>query len=242
MRKSKPLKRGAWIAFACLLLHGCSNAPKKQPAEQVEEKVKKAERAPDTYHVKFETTKGSFVVECVREWAPRGSDRFYELVEGKFYDNARFFRVRPRFIAQFGIHADPKQSALWRELKFADDPVKQRNRRGTLSFAMHGPGTRTTQVFINLADNSGSLDRQRFAPFARVVEGMDVVDKLYASYGELQSLGGGGPDAKRIEMQGEEYLERTYPRLDKIQSARVVTFTQPVNPSSKSKTGSSAKR
>jgi peptidyl-prolyl cis-trans isomerase A (cyclophilin A) len=163
-------------------------------------------------------------VESVRDWAPIGADRFFELVEGHFYDGSRFFRVRPKFVVQFGINKDPKVSELWRQLKLPDDPVKQKNTRGFVSFAKDGPGSRTTQIFINLANNAQQLDARGFAPFARVVEGMDVVDKLYATYGEVQSLGGGGPDPQKIEGLGEEYLERSFPRLDKIMKAAIVEY------------------
>ena len=155
-------------------------------------------------------------MEVVREWAPRGADRFYELLQEKYYDGSRFFRVRPGFIVQFGIHKDPKVSELWRQLKLPDDPVVQKNTRGFVSYAMAGPGSRTTQVFINLADNSKRLDGRGFAPFARVVEGMDVVDKLYAGYGEVQALGGGGPDTQKIEGDGRRVsgAELFAPRQD----------------------------
>ena len=147
------------------------------------------------------------------------------MVEDKFYDGSRFFRVRPKFVVQFGINKDPKVSELWRQMKMPDDPVKQKNARGFVSYAKDGPGSRTTQIFINLADNAQRLDARGFAPFARVVEGMDVVEKLYASYGEVQSLGGGGPDPQKIEALGEDYLERSYSRLDKISRAAVVDYT-----------------
>jgi peptidyl-prolyl cis-trans isomerase A (cyclophilin A) len=208
-----------------LALAGCSGNTPKQEAAAEKAAPKKAEQAPEKFHVKFETTKGDFVMEVVRDWAPRGADRFYELVEDKFYDGSRFFRVRPKFVVQFGINKDPKISELWRQMKMPDDPVKQKNTRGFVSFAKDGPGSRTTQIFINLADNAQRLDGRGFSPFGRVVEGMDVVEKLYASYGEVQSLGGGGPDAQKIEAMGEEYLERTYPRLDKINRAAVVEYT-----------------
>lgn len=216
--------RNVLLTFIALALAGCSStteAPKK-----AEEKAapKKATQAPEKFNVKFETSKGDIVVEVVREWAPRGADRFYELVQDGFFDGSRFFRVRPKFVVQFGINKDPKISELWRQMKLPDDPVKQKNARGFVSYAKDGPGSRTTQIFINLADNSKRLDSTGFAPFARVVTGMDVVDTLYASYGEMQSLGGGGPDPQKIEGLGEEYLERTYPRLDKIAKA---TVTQP---------------
>jgi peptidyl-prolyl cis-trans isomerase A (cyclophilin A) len=209
------------VVAAALALAGCSTATK---TEKAEEKVPKAVQAPEKFYVKFETTKGDFIMEVVRDWAPRGADRFYELIEENFYNGSRFFRVRPGFIVQFGISKSPKMSELWRQLKLPDDPVKQHNRRGYVSYAMAGPGSRTTQIFINLADNSQRLDGSGFAPFARVVEGMDVVDQLYASYGEVQALGGGGPDSQKIEAMGEEYLERSYPRLDKINRAAIVEY------------------
>ena len=204
-----------------LALAGCSGKPKSETADE----PKKATQAPPKFHVKFETTKGDIVMEVVRDWAPRGADRFYELIENKYYDGSRFFRVRPGFIVQFGIHKDPKVSELWRQLKLPDDPVVQKNQRGFVSYAMAGPGSRTTQVFINLANNAQRLDGSGFAPFARVVEGMDVADKLYASYGEVQALGGGGPDAAKIEALGEEYLERSYPRLDQINRASIIQYS-----------------
>jgi cyclophilin family peptidyl-prolyl cis-trans isomerase len=162
----------------------------------------------------------------VRDGAPRGADRFYELVTGGFYDGARLYRVRPKFVVQWGIHKDPAVQKLWSQLQMPDDPVKQSNRRGYLSFAMRGPSTRTTQVFINLAENGSRLDARGFAPFGHVVAGMDVVDKFYAGYGEVQPLGGGGPDPARMEALGEEYIQRSFPRLDQITSAKVVEFKQ----------------
>ena len=217
--------RTLWIAALALALAGCSSNTPKEEAAQSKPAPKKLSQAPERFHVKFETSKGDIVMEVVREWAPRGVDRFYELVEEKFYDGSRFFRVRPKFVVQFGISKDPKVSELWRQMKLPDDPVKQKNTRGFVSYAKDGPGSRTTQIFINLADNAQRLDAKGFAPFARVVEGMDVVDKLYATYGEVQSLGGGGPDPQKIEGMGEEYLERNYPRLDKIVRASVVEYT-----------------
>ena len=194
-----------------------SNAPKEKAAAKLPERVS----VPENYRVRFDTTKGPFTVEVTRAWAPRGGDRFHELLRMKFYDGARFFRVRPKFVVQFGISADPKANELWRQLKLPDDPVKQSNLRGFVSYATDGPARRTTQVFINLADNK-RLDSRGFAPFGRVVEGMDIVDSLYAGYGEVQALGGGGPDAAKLETLGEEYAARTYPRLDQIKSARII--------------------
>jgi peptidyl-prolyl cis-trans isomerase A (cyclophilin A) len=208
-------------ASLALALVGCSsNSTKSEKAAE----SKQATGTPETFHVKFETTKGDIVMEVVRAWAPRGADRFYELIQDKYYDGSRFFRVRPGFIVQFGIHKDPKVSELWRQLKLPDDPVVQKNQRGFVSYAMAGPGSRTTQVFINLADNAQRLDGRGFAPFGRVVEGMEIAEKLYASYGEVQALGGGGPDSSKIEAMGEEYLERSYPRLDKINRASIIEY------------------
>ena len=181
------------------------------------------EKAPDVYQVRFDTSQGPVVVEVTRAWAPRGADRFYNLVKAGFYDGVRFFRVlrEPRpFMAQFGINGDPALSAVWRGATIADDPVKESNRRGMVTFATAGPNTRTTQVFINYADNS-FLDGQGFAPFGRVADGMDVVDKLYAGYGEWDPPGR-GPNVARIQTQGNTYLDAQYPRLDKILRAKAV--------------------
>lgn len=221
------------VAVAAVALVGCSGNSSKSEKEAEKAPEKKATQAPAKFYAKFETTKGDFILEAVREWAPRGVDRFYELLDKKFYDGARFFRVRPKFIVQFGISKDPTTSALWRQLKLPDDPVTQKNRRGFVSYAIDGPASRTTQVFINLVDNSQQLDSRGFAPFARVVEGMEVVDKLYPGYGEVQGLGGGGPDTNKIEMMGEEYLARTYPRLDTITRAATVDYTPAPTPPKK---------
>src|SRR6201996_7921621 len=149
-------------------------------------------QAPAEYKVKFDTSKGVFVVDVHRDWAPLGADRFYNLVKSGFYNNARFFRVISGFMVQFGINADPAISAQWRNARINDDPVKQSNKRGLITFAMAGPNTRTTQVFINYGDNS-ALDSQDFAPFGQVTSGMNVVDALYSGYGE-GAPSGGGPD------------------------------------------------
>jgi cyclophilin family peptidyl-prolyl cis-trans isomerase len=140
-----------------------------------------SQRSPDVFKVRMETSKGSFVIEAHRDWAPRGVDRFYNLVRAGFFDNSRFFRVRPGFIAQFGLPADPAIAAAWKEQTIPDDPVRQSNTRGSIAYAMTGPGTRTTQLYINLSDNS-RLDKDGFAPIGKVVEGMEAADKLYAGY------------------------------------------------------------
>ena len=176
--------------------------------------------APATFKAKFQTSEGDFVVEARREWAPLGVDRFYNLVKNGFYDGTCFFRVISGFMAQFGIHGDPKISAAWRQERIQDDPVKQSNTRGYISYAMAGPNTRTTQLFINYADNS-RLDQMGFAPIGRVSEGQEVVDRLYADYGEGAPKGK-GPDQGRMQMEGREYLSKDFPELDCITKATIV--------------------
>ena len=177
------------------------------------------EKAPATYKAKFDTSKGVFVVEVTRDWAPNGADRFYNLVKNGFYDNVRFFRVISGFMVQFGINGDPRISAPWREARISDDPVKQSNRRGYITYAMAGPNTRTSQVFINFADNA-NLDNSGFAPFGRIVSGMDVVDKLNAEYGEGAPRGR-GPDQGRIQAEGNAYLNKEFSRLDFVKKATI---------------------
>jgi peptidyl-prolyl cis-trans isomerase A (cyclophilin A) len=177
------------------------------------------EKAPAVYKVKFDTSKGAFVAEVHRDWAPNGADRFYNLVKNGFYDNARFFRVLEGFMVQFGINADPNIARVLRDANIKDDPVKESNRRGTITFATAGPNTRTTQVFINFGDNAG-LDGSGFSPFGKVVSGMDVVDSLYGGYGE-GAPDGKGPDQGRIQQQGNAYLEKDFPKLDFIKTATI---------------------
>ncbi len=172
-------------------------------------------KAPDIYTAHFETSAGAFTVQITRAWAPLGADRFYNLVKNGFFDGTRFFRVVPGFVVQFGLSGDPMISARWHTASIADDPVTQHNVRGTITFATAGPNTRTTQLFINFADNL-SLDGQGFAPFGRVVDGMGVVDRIYAGYGEQ-------PDQGVIETRGNAYLASQFPRLDSIVKAAIVT-------------------
>jgi peptidyl-prolyl cis-trans isomerase A (cyclophilin A) len=178
------------------------------------------EQAPATFKAKFTTTKGDFVVEVTRAWAPLGADRFYNLVKNHFYDGAAFFRVLPGFVAQFGLSARPEVSRVWASATIKDDPVTQGNLQGYLTFATAGPNTRTTQLFINLADNK-ALDRMGFAPFGKVVEGMDVVQNFYSGYGEGAPRGN-GPDQGRITNEGKAYLDKSFPRLDSIKTAEIV--------------------
>ena len=178
------------------------------------------EQAPPVYKVEFDTSKGPFVVEVHRDWAPNGADRFYNLVKNGFYDNTRFFRVLEGFMAQFGVNGDPKVSTVWRTARIKDDPVKISNKRTFVTFATAGKDTRTTQVFINYSDNS-NLDGQGFAPFGQVVSGMKVVDSLYSGYGE-GAPGGRGPDQSKVQAEGNAYLGSAFPNLDYIKKATIV--------------------
>lgn len=176
--------------------------------------------APATFKAKFATSQGDFVVRVTREWAPLGADRFHNLVQNGFYDGCRFFRVIAGFMCQFGIHGDPAVSAKWRDARIDDDPVKQGNTRGRLSFATAGRNTRTTQLFINFGDNS-RLDGMGFAPFGEVIEGMEVVDRLHSGYGEGAPRGN-GPSQARIQTEGNGYLRDEFGKLDYILSATIV--------------------
>ncbi len=175
--------------------------------------------APDSFRVEFQTSKGRFVVQSVRAWSPRGVDRFYYLVSNSYFDGNRFFRNLPGFVAQFGIHGDPAVNDVWKDRAIPDDSVRQSNQAGTVTFAMGGPNTRSTQLFINKRDNR-RLDAMGFAPIGRVVEGMDVVMALNEEYGEGPPYGG-GPDQERINRDGNAYLTRDFPKLDYVVRARV---------------------
>jgi peptidyl-prolyl cis-trans isomerase A (cyclophilin A) len=197
-----------WLVGALALwLTACHKAPEKVIV-------------PEVFRVKFETSQGDFIVEAHRDWAPRGVDRFHELLRIRYFDQGRFFRVIKGFIAQFGVHKDFKVHDVWRELFIVDDPPKEKNLRGTLSFAKSDRNTRATEMFINLADNA-ILDEQGFVPFAKVVEGMDVVDRFYGGYGDLRPVGK-DIDAGRVEGEANEYLVPRFPRLDYIKQARIV--------------------
>ncbi|HEY6169024.1 MAG TPA: peptidylprolyl isomerase [Verrucomicrobiae bacterium] len=182
--------------------------------------AKLAEKAPESFKVKFQSTKGNFTVEVTRSLAPNGADRFYNLVRSGYFSDLAFFRVIPGFMCQFGIHGDPKVSAAWRAAQFPDDPVKASNKRGSITFATAGPNTRTTQFFINFGDND-RLDGMGFSPFGKVSEGMDVVDKINGEYGEGAPRGR-GPDQGRVQAEGNAYLKKDFPNLDYIKSAAVV--------------------
>lgn len=176
-------------------------------------------RAPEVYRVVLGTTEGPVTVEVHRDWAPRGADRFYNLARHGFFEGARFFRVIEGFVAQFGLSGRPDLDRLWRDHPIPDDSVRRSNVRGTLTFASAGEDTRTTQLFVNLADND-RLDGMGFAPIGRVVEGMSVVDSLHAGYGDGPPRGNGPSQATILE-RGNEYLEEEFPNLDHVESVEV---------------------
>ena len=177
------------------------------------------EQAPATYKARFDTSKGVFVIDVNREWAPVGADRFYNLVKSGFYDENRFFRVISGFMVQFGINGNPQVSTPWRNAQIKDDPVKQGNKRGFITFATSGPNSRTTQVFINFGDNA-RLDGMGFAAFGQVSTGMNVVDQLYADYGE-GAPSGRGPNQGRMQSEGNAYLTKDFPNLDFVRKATI---------------------
>jgi len=178
--------------------------------------------APAVFTAKFETTKGDILIEVHREWAPRGADRFYNLVSHGFYNECRFFRVVAEFMAQIGIHGDPAVTRAWMRANLLDDPVKQSNTRGLVTYAKSAaPNSRTTQIFFNYGDNS-SLDRQGFAPFGKVVKGMEAVDALYAGYGEAAPRGS-GPDQMQLMLQGNVYLAQGFPKLDYVKTCSILS-------------------
>ena len=171
-------------------------------------------KAPDKFRVKFETSCGDFTVEVQRDWAPLGADRFHELVQAGFYDECRFFRVVPGFVVQWGMNGDPAVYAKWKDREIKDDKVTQSNREGMITFASRGPNTRTCQLFINLADNE-RLDDLGFAPFGKVVEGLDAVKKITSEYGQR-------PQQPLIQEEGNAYLKKEFPKMDYIKKATVV--------------------
>ena len=202
---------------AALCLAGCSGSS-QQPQSQSTSQAQA--HAPDVYKVNLDTSKGPIVIEVHRDWAPLGADHFYELVKSGFYDGARFFRVLPGFMAQFGIAADPKVNAKWKDATLQDDPVKQSNTRGMVTYAKTSlPNSRSTQLFINTGNNA-RLDSDGFAPFGQVLSGMEVVDQFYNGYGEGAPQGR-GPDQSQINEQGIAYLEKDFPMLDYIKKATV---------------------
>ncbi len=198
---------------------GTGTAPPPTPALSARNPPAEDLRAPDEFTVRFDTTKGEVLIDVTRAWAPQGADRFFTLVRAGYFTDVAFFRVVEGFMAQAGIHGDPVVSRAWRDKRIADDPVEQSNTRGMVSYAMAGPGTRTTQFFINFVDNS-RLNGMGFAPFGRVRD-MGVVDSLYNGYGEGAPRGR-GPSQPRMQSQGNTYLRAEFPELDYIRSASIV--------------------
>jgi len=205
------------VAPLCALaLAACGDA---KEAANDKESPDPAEPTPETFQAEFETSKGTFVIEVERAWAPVGADHFHALVGDGYYDGVRFFRVVEGFMVQFGMHGDPAVNEKWSNAPIQDDPVVESNVRGMVTFAKrNAKNSRTTQVFVNTVDNP-YLDSTGFAPFGRVVSGMDVVDQLYSGYGDASA---GGPNQTRIAENGNEYLEENFPKLDYVISARVL--------------------
>jgi peptidyl-prolyl cis-trans isomerase A (cyclophilin A) len=193
------------VAFS--FLTACSEKPAPPP------RATTTGPTPDSFRVAFETSRGTFVVQVMRAWAPTGADRFHELAEQGFFDGQRFFRVVPGFVAQFGVNGNPKVNEPWDAKPLADDSVRQSNARGTITYAKDGPRTRTHHIFISLGDNA-RLDKLGFVPFGRVVEGMNVVDSIYSVYREK-------PDQQLIQTLGNSYLNRMFPKLDYIKTATI---------------------
>ena len=209
------------LARLCVALALISAAAEGTPAQtkKLSDPSTLTETAPAVFRVRFDTSKGPFVIEAHREWAPIAADRFFNLVKNGFYDGTRFFRVRPGFMAQFGLNGNPAIQGAWQRAFLRDDPVTQKNLRGFVSFTTEGrPQSRFTQIFINFADNS-RLDGDGFAPFGEVVTGMDVVDKLYSPPDDAQ------PDQRRILREGNEYLQQEFPKLDFVRKATIVPVT-----------------
>jgi len=207
--------RSFFLCAALLTLAGCGGS------KQAEQPKREAPKVPEVYKVKMATTKGDIVVEVRRAWAPRGADRFHGLVRDKFYDGVKFHRVIRNFAAQFGISPDMKRDELWRSIKLPDDPAKEKNLKGTLTYAISGENSRSTQLFFNLRDNSATLDGKGFVPIGKVVEGLDVMEQITFVYGDHHPRGT-GPHPQLIQTKGYNYLEREFPRLDTIKSASIV--------------------
>lgn len=208
---AKTLGTAAVAIVALLAGPYLSGAP-----ERLKDPTKLTAQAPETFKAKFETTAGTIVIEVHRSWSEHGADRFFNLVKSGYYDGVKFFRVVPGFVVQWGIHGDPSIANTWLKSNIPDDAVKQSNTRGFITYAQSSaPNSRSVQLFINLGDNA-RLDGMRFAPFGKVVEGMEVVDKLYGGYGEgLTKLQG------RIAGEGNAFLEKNYPLLDAIKKATI---------------------
>jgi cyclophilin family peptidyl-prolyl cis-trans isomerase len=208
------MRKLRWLAPALALI-ACSPAPEPKKAEAPAPPA----IAPEAFTLNLDTSKGAVAIEVHKDWAPIGVQHLYELVNRGYYDGNRFFRVTRAYV-QFGVSGDPRVNAMWSTANLRDDPVKQSNVRGSVSYAKLGPNTRTTQLFINMKDNSKELDKQGFAPIGKVSVGMDVVESFYSAYGDMPPRGQ-GPDPSKIETQGNSYLESRFPRLDFVKKATI---------------------
>jgi peptidyl-prolyl cis-trans isomerase A (cyclophilin A) len=211
------------LATVCVVVLALAGSGAMAGKEALLDPAKLTAKAPETFEAKFETSQGDFTIEVTRAWSPLGADRFYNLVNNGYYDNIRFFRVVPGFVVQFGIHGEPSLSAKWKDQKIQDEPVKESNKAGYVTYAKGGPNSRTTQVFINLKDNA-NLDSMGFAPFGKITNGMDVVQKLNGEYGDSLTSQQG-----QIYAQGNVFLAQKAPKLDYIKKATVV----PAKPAAK---------
>jgi peptidyl-prolyl cis-trans isomerase A (cyclophilin A) len=208
------------------LLAACSLLSAAPPAKKAPPKLV----VPPEYKVKFETTKGDVVIQVHRDWSPVGADHFYQLVTKHYYDDNAFFRAIKGFVVQFGMNGDPKVTARWNANTIPDDPHNKPNKPGTVVFAQTSrPASRTTHIFINLGDNSESLDSMGFTPFGEVISGMDVVQNLYVGYGDAPPEGG-GPDQEALAHGGNAYLQKEFPKLDYIKKATVIDPPPPPAP------------
>jgi len=210
------------VTLPLLLVLGCGKPPSKKAegpdlSNPLLYPARFTETAPDSFRVRFTTSKGDFVVKVHRSWAPIGADRFYNLAKAGFYDDARVYRVLEGFMVQFGLNGDALVNAQWKNKVLVDDPVTESNKRGRMTFAKGGPTSRTTEVFVNYRDNP-SLDGRGFAPFGEVVEGMDVVDSFYSGYGDGPPRGE-GPYQAQVQARGNAYLDAQFPLLDRIEKA-----------------------
>jgi cyclophilin family peptidyl-prolyl cis-trans isomerase len=217
--KNAPKNRGMTGRMACatwfLVLAGCGVSEQPKKAESPKQDLP----APDVFKVNLDTSKGPVVIEVHKDWAPIGVQHLYELVNRGYYDGNRFFRVTRTYV-QFGVNGDPNLSSMWSTANLRDDPVKESNVKGAVSYAKIGPNSRATQLFINMRDNSKELDKQGFAPIGKVVDGMNLVESFYSAYGDMPPRGQ-GPDPTKIATQGNAYLESRFPRLDFVKKATI---------------------